>query len=138
MIKKLKISPADLVFILLIVIAVGIAGIIYLPNYIRYNNALSAVSEGNYSRAGKLFSALGEYMDSADRLTDCEYELALEEFENGNYTKSAEMFAALGDYASSSDMLLESNYLEALRLLKNPRRYIPCRLSAALLCRMNT
>lgn len=117
MTKKLKISPADLIFILLIVAAVGIAGIIYLPDYVRYNNALNAVSEGNYSRARDLFSSLGEYMDSADRLTDCEYELALREFENGNYTQSAEMFAALGDYASSSDMLLESNYLEALRLL---------------------
>jgi len=74
-----------------------------------YKEAVKLAYSGNYAQASEMFTALGDYKDSAALALDCNYRIALSLYENGSYTEAAEAFTALGDYQQSAAYLEKAN-----------------------------
>ena len=58
---------------------------------------------GDYEQAQYMFSALGDFRDSAQMVKECIYLPAQELFEEGKYDEAAEIFRSLGIYSDSAD-----------------------------------
>ncbi len=70
---------------------------------------------GSYSSAIKVYDKLGEYKDSKDKLTECQYLNGLDMEKEENYINARNAFAAAGDYKDSEDKKVNMDKL----ILKN-------------------
>lgn len=70
-------------------------------SFIDYQKANFAFNRGDYAAAGEQFQALGSYLDSADKLWECVYQLALNRMYSRDYASAMAGFAVLGDYKDS-------------------------------------
>lgn len=78
-----------------------------------YKKATALYEEGKYSEAAEMFTALGDYEDSAEMALTCRYELAGELFDDGSYEEAAAIYEDLGDYKSSERQLNACIYQQA-------------------------
>ena len=82
-----------------------------------YKKASDALAAGDYEAALAGFEALADYKDSADKVSECRYQLALAEFDGGSYEKALDAFNALGGFSDSADKAKECRYRLALEEL---------------------
>ena len=62
-----------------------------------YKKAAALYEKGEYEEAMNLFTALGDYEDSADRVLECKSGMADQLLEAGNVTEALNILRALGD-----------------------------------------
>lgn len=74
-----------------------------------YKKAVSAFERGDYAEAGEMFRTLGDYEDSAKKLTECDYQMALAALYDEKYEEAAAAFGQLGDYKDSEKRRNEAN-----------------------------
>ena len=70
-----------------------------------YKTAGELRSSGSYVSAAEMYTALGDYKDSAALATDCNYKQAMALYEQEDYAGAAELFRALGEYELSASYL---------------------------------
>lgn len=85
----------------------------------KYAKAAACLGDGNYSEAELIFTALGDYKDSAKMVNECKYQSAAELLENGEYDLAERAFERLGDYSDSRGYILQCRYQKAQFLLEN-------------------
>lgn len=82
-----------------------------------YKKAVALFDEGDYAAAYEMFIALGDYNDSPEMATQCQYELATDLMEKGDYKSAATTFGTLGSYADSEELATECRYKYAVDLV---------------------
>lgn len=75
----------------------------------KYSDANSLYTKGKYIDAAEIFSDLGSYRDSAERVNDCYYALALSKYENGEFEEALTIFEGLADYKDSVQFKIACN-----------------------------
>lgn len=83
----------------------------------QYKKATELYEQGNYAEAGEIFSKLGNYEDSADKVNECKYQEASALLQNSDYDDAKALFSALGDYGDSADKVKFCDYKKAEKLL---------------------
>ena len=78
-----------------------------------YENAVRLMDTGEYARAAEVFEALGDYKDSEEMVSFCNYRIAGELFSSGKYGEALEAFRLLGGYEDSGEMVLKCRYKSA-------------------------
>lgn len=68
-----------------------------------YKTASCYLEEGKYAQAKELFTSLGDYKDSAEKIIVCDYALADTLLTQGRYEEAAAAFRALDGYSDSSE-----------------------------------
>lgn len=112
---------------IIIVASVIISGMVKRAN--AYKDALSLMNNQQYEEAITVFTALGDYKDSAEQIRVIEstileekrakaYVDAIALLEDGNYGEAHAAFEALGDYKDSQERLKESLYHQGLEYLE--------------------
>ena len=81
-----------------------------------YKKAQELLDQGDYEAASRIYSSLGDYQDSAEKLKECRYQQACAALEQGGYERAVMLFQQLGEYQDSQDKVLESQYREAISL----------------------
>lgn len=79
-----------------------------------YKEACSLMESGDYQKALSIFTELGEYKESAQMVTACEYGIACTLLESGDYEAAMEAFVKLGKYEDSAEKVLECRYQMAV------------------------
>ncbi len=82
-----------------------------------YKSAVTSFEAGELDKAEEMFTALGDYKDSAAYLADIPYQRAYALLEAGEYDLAERAFAVLGDYKDSIKMIDETKYQRAVSLL---------------------
>lgn len=85
----------------------------------KYAKACAELKDGNYNEAELLFTVLGDYKDSAEKLNECKYQSAAALLEGGELDAAERAFERLGSYSDSPEMILQCKYQKAQRLLEN-------------------
>ncbi len=67
----------------------------------------------NFDEAKDIFISLGDYADSADMVTECDYLKAKDYYSKEQWDDAKEIFSSLGDYSDSSDMVISCDYAKA-------------------------
>ena len=126
---KSEAKKKKLIVILSIVLAVLLVGgaasyIFYFEPNARYTEAVDLYNDGKYEEASTLFAELGNFKDSADRVTQCDtaikqekYDAAMKKAENNKYAEAISMLTELGDFADSKAKIteLENKYYGLLQ-----------------------
>lgn len=84
----------------------------------KYAKADACLKNGDYSEAELIFTALGDYKNSAEMVNECKYRSAAAMLENGEYDIAERAFERLGDYSDSRGMILRCRYQKAQHLLE--------------------
>ena len=79
-----------------------------------YKKAVSLMESGDYAAAEQMFTKLGDYEDSAEKILECRYALAVAAFEKGEYELAISAFEALDSYNDSAEKVLECRYALAV------------------------
>ncbi|MGN1316337.1 MAG: hypothetical protein ACI4VW_04665 [Acutalibacteraceae bacterium] len=114
--KKKKSRKGLVLFILIIILAGVFAGCKFGPKLIndyKYNKAVTLAEEKKYDDAITVFTELGDYSDSKDKLTECEYNKAVLFEEAENFADAKALFEKLGNYADSQTRVQACAYSEA-------------------------
>ncbi len=117
--KKKRKTVAFISVSAVFVVAFAVLFYIFLLPQLRYNNALSCIKDGNYDKAIEIFTDLGNYKDSADRIYRTKYDVALRLYGNEKYEDAYLLFDGLGDYRDSLGLKKECVYKNALTLLNS-------------------
>jgi|GEM_PF-1635071 len=80
---------------------------------IKYSRANGMFEKNQYAQAEEAFKELGDYKDSAVRVTESIYLNAGVLFDGKQYEQAESVFSSLGDYKDSKDKANESRYLHA-------------------------
>ena len=88
----------------------------------QYKKATELYEQGNYAEAGEIFSKLGDYGDSADKVKFCDYKKAEKLLADDDYDAAKAIFSALGSYENSADQVKECDYEKAEELF-NQEKY---------------
>lgn len=89
----------------------------------KYNKANICLESGDYAEAELIFTALGDYKNSAEMVSKCKYRSAADMLEKGEYDMAERAFERLGDYSDSRGMLLQCRYQKAQQLFENGEYY---------------
>jgi len=81
-----------------------------------YKKAQELFDQGDYEGASRIYSSLGDYQDSAEKLKECRYQQACAALELGDYERAVLLFQQLGEYQDSQEKIRESQYREAVAL----------------------
>ena len=96
--KKAKIIIPVVIFIVAIIVVNAVR---FVPGFIaetRYNSALQLIEEKNYTEAIEIFTKLGGYQDSQDKIKECKYQNALLLIDAENYTEAKTALEELKGY----------------------------------------
>lgn len=115
--KKKRKTAIILSVAALFAVACAVAFFIILLPQLKYNKALSYVKNGETEKAIEIFTSLGDYKDSEDRILRTRYDVALRLYNEGKYDEAYEHFNKLGDYSDSLGLKTECVYKEALSLM---------------------
>ena len=116
-----------LIMVLLVVLTLCLCGC----DSSDYKKACSLLNAGDYAAAQEMFTALGDYKDSADKIAECElgilenaYNAAVEQMEAGAYEAAIAAFTGIDDYKDSKAKIeqceaaiAEIKYNEAVELM---------------------
>jgi tetratricopeptide (TPR) repeat protein len=110
-VKKKKKGLKIFLFVLAGLIVLGAAGYFGAVQWARsknYKDAVALMESGNYTYAYDLFSALGDYKDSAALAEECDHEIdyqaAMGAYDEGLYFTAYQAFCELGTYKDSVSM----------------------------------
>ena len=99
LVKQKKSRGGRVATILLVIFAllaaIGAAAYSFLRPYLRYRAAVEAQLSGDYDTALKLYEELGDYKDSAQRITQSELGQAVAEINRGNYQTALDMLEGM-------------------------------------------
>ena len=105
--------------ILVVLIAGGSGTYFFAVPYFRYNNAVTAMNNGNFDEAIAKFDKMKGYLDSDELRDKCVYSKATNEFYGGSKEKAAELFASVINYKDSNEKYIESKLAVAEDLMVN-------------------
>lgn len=97
--NKKVIIAVSVTFLILSVLAVFL---IIIPNY-KYNKAVDMINSGKYAEAVEIFSEIGFYKDSSNRIKEAYYLMAEESEADGNKTQAAINFGKASGYSDASE-----------------------------------
>lgn len=116
--KRFHFNRKLLLIPLVILLGAGITVYNSQPS-VKYAKAERAFANGNYEKAIRYYTSLGEYEDAADKLTEAtkanHYNKGQALFEAASYEEAVDEFEQASDYADSADMIAESNYNAAIQ-----------------------
>ena len=115
-IKKKKKLAAIILPAMVLFIAAATLVVVFLPDKIKYDDALALFNAGNYSEAYDSFAELEDYKDSASYITECKYQQAVSMYIQENFDSAYEAFTELAAYKDSADYIHEIDYQSALLL----------------------
>lgn len=109
--REIPVVPIISLIITILIIAVLVIIAYCIPNYIvpaiRYKNAETLYSNGDYNSAEDIFSQLGDYSRSENYVIRCRYKTAMEMMDKELYPEAADAFTSLDGYADSDDLARE-------------------------------
>lgn len=120
--KKKKKTGLIIGIIVSVVILLAGAGVLvfFLTADARdYSKAMGLKDDGQYQDAIAILTELGDYDDSSEQITDCQYLEAKQMLDNHEFDKAIAAFKALGNYKDSKDMVKECDYQKAIDLSDN-------------------
>jgi tetratricopeptide (TPR) repeat protein len=121
--KKKKKTPLILGILAAVIIAAAVGGFFVYKNVIapslQYQEAEALFAQSNYEDARQKYQALGNYKDSAGKVTECDYAAACNALENKEYDLAKQMFSELSGYKDSDDLVKRCDYEVALYTLLN-------------------
>lgn len=123
--KKMKIFVASLA----VVVTLAVVGtIVYRQvadeqaRQAAYQEAISAMQDGEYEAAIALFQELGEYNGSAEMVQKCyneqKYQEAISAMQNKEYEVAVTLFQELGEYNNSAEMIQKCYDAQSLEYLQ--------------------
>ena len=95
--------------------------------YKRYEAATEMLNSEDYDGAIAAFSALGDYLDSADMVLQARYLKALQLYENKQYDEAEPIFTVLEDYNNSRELALNCKRVKGIAYL-NDGKYDEARI----------
>ncbi len=94
--------------------------------YVKYNDAVVLMDSGKYEDAISAFAELGDYKDSADRISESKEKIkelkygdAVALMDAGNLDEAYSIFQELGNYKDSAEKVISTRYLLATTQLEN-------------------
>ena len=105
-----------------------IIGFIILNNSVlkpnsNYSKAEDLLRKGSFEEAKTIFTALGDFKDSKDKVIECDYRYAKQIMDDGYYWTSYNEFNELIGYKDSESLATESLYLLASAILNNEKGF---------------
>lgn len=88
------------------VMVVVLINTVIWPN-IKYHQAVKNMNAGNFEKAISMLVALGDYRDSKEKITECNYNYGIALMEAKEYEAAVETFYSLGDYEDSTQKIKE-------------------------------
>ena len=79
-----------------------------------YKQANMFFDAGYYDKAMEMYTLLGNYKDSEEKLQQCQYQMALQLQDSGEYDRAAAIFQQIQDVADSAQRAKECNYQIAM------------------------
>lgn len=113
-IKRRIISVSILVGIIVTILSIALV----VP-VVRYYIADSAFENGDYVKAIEIFTDLGDYKDSIERIPCSKYKLAESYIAAKEYDNAIELFTELGDFEDSEERLADAYYQKGSALLES-------------------
>lgn len=101
-----------------IILAVTIIFVTLIQPMLNYNSAMEIFIKGNYEEAKAAFTELGDYKDSYEMITECDYRIATELYDKAEYEEAISAFAALNGYSDSDYMIADCEYVMAVEKMK--------------------
>lgn len=86
---------------------------------IKYKNAESYLSNGDYEKAISIFSSLEDFKDSAEKTKSSKYKWACELSNSEDYDKAYEILKNLGEYKDSKKLLREASWEIVYKYIEN-------------------
>ena len=115
--RKPKDKKKGLIIAIILILVFGVVAVSGILSYFfyfepleRYEAAVEDMEDGEYEDAREEFEELGDFKDSAQLISECDYLEAEELMENGDYEGAIAIFEKLGDYEDSAEKLAECNY----------------------------
>ncbi len=108
--KKGNKSKIIIPIIIVIVAIIVVNAIRFVPGYIaetKYNSALELLENKNYTEAIEIFTELGEYQDSQEKIKECKYQNALLLIDAEDYTEAKALFEELKGYNSDIETKIQ-------------------------------
>lgn len=105
--------------ILCAALLLSVSGCSAISSAVDYRKAVSLTEKGELEQAYELFTQLGDYKDSSDRLTKCGYSLAKTAMDEEEYEKAAEYLESLEGYKNSDKLLRQCKYHIASETMEN-------------------
>lgn len=126
--QKINIKVILLIICIFIVIFSALGYIIYSSQpTVKYNKAEEALENENYDKAIKLYTSLGEYLDSTDRLEIAvcrkHYVDGCELYEHGKYDSAIIELEQAEQNEATQEMINKAYYGKAIELVEN-KKYI--------------
>lgn len=97
-----------------------------------YKKAMALYEEGKYGEAIVIFRELGDYEDSAEKVSECQYGLAVNAYEDEDYSTALNYFTALGNYKDCAEKVLACQYGLAVNAYENEDYVTALELFASL------
>ena len=97
-----------------------------------YKKAMALYEEGKYEEAIVLFLELGDYEDSAEKVTACNYGIAMNFYNSKDYATAMNLFTTLGDYEDSAEKLVDCQYQMAVAAYKSEDYVLALNMFTAL------
>ena len=116
-----KICAAVFLIIALPVSIIALYTQVFRPN--AYTYAVNAVKNGDYDKAAKLFTFLGDYKDAATQAQESQYQKGAYLLKTGDYAGATAAFKSVTGYRDASAQALESQYQQILSNEKLPEAY---------------
>ena len=95
---------AIVIAVAVICIVIAVLFVTIINPMIKYNRAVSLMSEGEFEKAIAAFEAIDSYKDSNEKITECKYELAVAMIDKGNFVNAYNYLVALKGYKDSAEM----------------------------------
>ena len=75
-----------------------------------FGKAEKLFAQGDYQGAKEIYSTLGDYRDSADKVMECDYQIALRLFQEKDWEPALPALTALGEYKDALEKANECRY----------------------------
>ena len=106
-----KVSSKAIIIIVIAVIAVAAISVYLLTADSRsYANAKKLEESGAYAEAISVYTQIGDYQDSSDRIKACQYGIAEGLLAEGKYEEAYDAYSAVCDYQNSSEQMTACKY----------------------------
>ena len=114
---KKQFAIGAIILVVLIICSVVTTTVI-VPN-IQYGKAESLYEAGNFEEAEAIFTQLGDFKDSAQRVVETKYARALSAGESGEFENALKILESLTEYEPAQEALKVIHYKYANKLLED-------------------
>jgi hypothetical protein len=103
------------IFIIIIIIVIGF---LFFKDYVPYMIANNYLSTRQYEKASLKFSQLGNYLNSANLVSESKYRWGLSSIQAKDYLKAIDLFKSIISYKDSRNYLMDVKYLYAVSVFE--------------------